>query len=106
MIIRNLSWGLAVIGSLAFAAIRCGDPGIAQSSAGNAGGAGGARATSEDAGVIRCSANQIPCGGACADPRSDHDHCGACGVACAAGEVCDLGACKVSCSMPSSACGA
>lgn len=34
------------------------------------------------------------CEGACVDTRTDSDHCGACGVACDAGQTCDDGECR------------
>jgi hypothetical protein len=36
---------------------------------------------------------QIECDNYCRDPDTDEQHCGACGVACGAGEVCLNGAC-------------
>jgi hypothetical protein len=33
------------------------------------------------------------CNGACVDPSTDHDNCGSCGHACAAGQACLAGAC-------------
>ena len=35
------------------------------------------------------------CGSSCVDTRSDASNCGACGVACAAGEICDGGTCVI-----------
>jgi len=34
------------------------------------------------------------CEGACIDTRTDDDHCGACGVACGAGQTCEDGECR------------
>ncbi len=44
-----------------------------------------------------CEATETVCGGACVDTQTSRDHCGACGKACAAGEVCSAGACSLSC---------
>jgi hypothetical protein len=44
-----------------------------------------------------CLGSRILCDGRCVDPSSDADHCGACGDACAAEEMCDAGACVPVC---------
>lgn len=41
-----------------------------------------------------CAAPQTQCGNACVDTRSSVAHCGACGHACANGEVCGPGVCR------------
>lgn len=46
----------------------------------------------------KCPAGQLSCAGDCIDATSDPKHCGACDNACAAGKVCDVGACADSCS--------
>jgi hypothetical protein len=46
---------------------------------------------------VTCSAGQTTCGGACVDTRSSALHCGACGTACAPGNLCVNGACMPSC---------
>jgi hypothetical protein len=46
---------------------------------------------------LECASAEIPCGDVCVRPRTDAAHCGACGVACAAGQVCDAGACVEAC---------
>jgi 5'-nucleotidase len=46
---------------------------------------------------VSCSAGQVECGGACVDTGADAANCGACGRACAPGEVCAAGACETSC---------
>jgi hypothetical protein len=37
------------------------------------------------------------CGGACVDAQTERANCGACGTACAAGQVCSAGKCGLSC---------
>ena len=46
---------------------------------------------------VSCPAEQTACGGQCVDTRASAQHCGACGMACAAGQVCVNGACMQSC---------
>jgi Stigma-specific protein, Stig1 len=41
----------------------------------------------------QCPAGQTRCHGVCVDLASDADHCGACHVACAPGQMCLQGAC-------------
>ncbi|MFO0560983.1 MAG: FG-GAP-like repeat-containing protein [Polyangiales bacterium] len=53
-----------------------------------------------DSGVapdVRCPAAQQLCSGACVDTASNAMHCGACGVACTMGRVCEVGVCRVPC---------
>src|SRR5215831_16028141 len=45
------------------------------------------------------------CAGACVQLATDGANCGACGVTCAAGEVCSSGHCAVSCAAPLAICG-
>jgi hypothetical protein len=42
---------------------------------------------------VLCSEGLTACGDTCADLSSESAHCGACGVACGAGELCAEGAC-------------
>jgi hypothetical protein len=42
-----------------------------------------------------CTAGLSVCGAACVDLARDGSHCGQCGVACPAGEICGAGACSV-----------
>jgi hypothetical protein len=51
-----------------------------------------------------CPATSQVCNGACVDVRFDPTNCGACGTACAAGEVCVDGTCGVSCPSGSETC--
>jgi hypothetical protein len=61
---------------------------------GNACGPGGVCA----AGVCECGPGTTACAGTCADLASDPAHCGVCEVAaCAAEQVCSIGACAASC---------
>lgn len=50
---------------------------------------------------VRC---EVDGGASCIDLRRDRQHCGACGAACCAGQVCVLGRCVLSCSPGSSGC--
>lgn len=43
--------------------------------------------------ALLCGAAQTSCAGVCVDPSRDVAHCGACGVACAAGAACVSGRC-------------
>src|SRR5690349_16497994 len=45
------------------------------------------------------------CGTACTNVQTDPANCGACGVSCGAGLVCNLGACSSSCAAGLAACG-
>ncbi|MEZ4394107.1 MAG: hypothetical protein R3A48_23795 [Polyangiales bacterium] len=47
--------------------------------------------------VVRRGAKTKAAAGRCRDTQSDRAHCGACGNACAAGQVCSGGRCVVSC---------
>ena len=40
-----------------------------------------------------CSVDELLCGGSCVAARTDPSNCGACGVACPAGEACSAGVC-------------
>ncbi|MEZ4392777.1 MAG: MXAN_6577-like cysteine-rich protein [Polyangiales bacterium] len=62
---------------------------------------------------LECGPSLARCGGGdggagapfCADTRVDRANCGACGNACAAGEICESGRCVLQCPTGSSACG-
>jgi hypothetical protein len=60
--------------------------------------------------VLACKDELAPrcdvarCDGACVDLRVDPAHCGACGHACAEGELCSAGACALECAAPLVAC--
>ena len=64
----------------------------------SSGGDGAAGADGGGEGGVPCGAGLLACGGACVDPGQDPANCGACGTACAAGQVCDVGECATSCS--------
>lgn len=51
-----------------------------------------------------CGAGQIRCAGACTVIQSDPTHCGACGQACATGERCEAGVCRLNCPAGRVAC--
>ena len=52
-----------------------------------------------------CSVGQLLCGVACVDLGQDPANCGACGTACAAGQVCSVGRCAASCAAGLVTCG-
>jgi len=51
-----------------------------------------------------CSPGQTLCSGACVELQRDPLHCGACGAACASGEVCDAGRCALRCPTGQAVC--
>ena len=63
------------------------------------GGAGG-----QGGGEAACPALQARCDGACLDLRFDPSHCGACGNACDADEVCSEGKCALKCAGGTTKC--
>jgi hypothetical protein len=56
-----------------------------------------------------CTAPEVACGSACADLQTSEAHCGACGTACTASQLCDAGVCVAgpppSCTAPWGFCG-
>ena len=52
-----------------------------------------------------CPAGTAECGTVCANLNSSLAHCGVCGSACAAGEVCAAGTCAASCPSSLTGCG-
>ncbi|MFO0625061.1 MAG: hypothetical protein U0325_05540 [Polyangiales bacterium] len=52
-----------------------------------------------DAGGIDapCAADETRCGGACTNPQTDRNHCGACGTRCQNHEACVAGRCATAC---------
>jgi hypothetical protein len=55
--------------------------------------------------MLSCQSGMTDCGGSCVDLQSNRAHCGSCGDACAAGEVCSGGACELSCQSGMTDCG-
>ncbi len=47
--------------------------------------------------MVSCLTGQTNCSGTCRDLQTDVAHCGMCGRACAAGQVCSVGACVTTC---------
>jgi hypothetical protein len=62
---------------------------------GGGGGSDGGGGGGPDGGQtqLSCCFGAVACDGACADLKTDANHCGACGTSCAADEVCSAGAC-------------
>jgi hypothetical protein len=56
------------------------------------------------AGFADC--DRDPSNGCEVDTRASSAHCGACGTACAAGQMCVMGACRLDCPLPGTRCGA
>ena len=52
-----------------------------------------------------CLGDAVACGGTCVELRSDNLNCGACGHACADGQVCSAGACSLVCAGGATKCG-
>ncbi|HET8933391.1 MAG TPA: hypothetical protein VFN67_08135 [Polyangiales bacterium] len=59
-----------------------------------------------DAGLPGCGVGYQDCGGVCADPTTDPNHCGSCGVACPGRMLCSAGTCAPECDKALSQCGA
>ncbi|MFO0602792.1 MAG: MXAN_6577-like cysteine-rich protein [Polyangiales bacterium] len=55
--------------------------------------------------VVTCAADATRCGSNCVDLRSDRRHCGGCGRACGALQVCLAGTCQLGCPAGQRACG-
>ena len=51
-----------------------------------------------------CVGGATRCGDQCVSLRSDHEHCGACGNVCAAGERCEMGRCALTCPAGATMC--
>ncbi|MBW2263448.1 MAG: hypothetical protein JRG91_15895, partial [Deltaproteobacteria bacterium] len=56
------------------------------------------------AGGETCPANTFECGGMCYELSSDDGNCGACGVTCDDGQVCEGSVCVLSCAEGMSDC--
>ncbi|MFO0645471.1 MAG: hypothetical protein U0326_04480 [Polyangiales bacterium] len=52
---------------------------------------GGRSDASTDMGPLPCPTGQLRCDGRCVDVTADRANCGACGTACAEGQVCTAG---------------
>src|SRR5262245_56386072 len=94
---RHWLGGLLVVALLGVHA--CGRTMLADGPLGEQPGGGGS-----GAGPL-CGAGETFCDGVCVDVDASAQHCGACDVACAAGEVCNLGVCSGSCSPGLADCG-
>jgi hypothetical protein len=63
-------------------------------------------APSNDGGTpVSCGASSVLCSGSCTNTQSDNLNCGACGTACAQGEVCSKGKCALTCGGGTTQCG-
>jgi len=77
---RNAAkWGVVLLASLGFLAAGCGSS--------------------------SCPSHFKTCGNVCVDVYTDPANCGACGTACAGGQVCSAGACGLSCAATETVCG-
>lgn len=56
--------------------------------------------------TLNCGEGAQECNGSCTVIARDSQNCGACGKACAAGEVCSAGTCSSSCGSNTTKCGA
>ena len=79
-------------------------------SGGGGGGAGatastGASSASSTGSGMTCEGGKALCEGVCVDTLSDAKHCGGCGKACSAGQVCSGGGCKLNCDQGLTVCG-
>jgi hypothetical protein len=84
---RSLALGLLATTWL----LGCGDSATDPAGAGagaGAGGTGAGSATASTGGGDGCERGLVRCGEACHDLANEDGHCGACGDACGAGEVC------------------
>ena len=68
-------------------------------------GSGGAGSGGAGGEAPSCVDGETLCGDACAATDSDVAHCGACGNACAPGEVCSEGSCAIACPAGQTVCG-
>ncbi len=61
--------------------------------------------SSTGSGGLTCQGTQQVCGNACIDVAADARNCGACGMACGAGQVCVTGRCQADCPEGQQICG-
>ena len=54
--------------------------------------------------VSSCKAGELFCASACVDPKSNTQHCGACGTVCGRSQVCREGMCTLECPTNLTAC--
>ncbi len=59
----------------------------------------------DDPDVAPCPTAQVTCSGTCVNTTTDPANCGACGTACAKGEVCAAGKCGMDCLSTQTKCG-
>ncbi len=90
--------------ALLFAAFTAAGAGCTSSSVVGSGADGGGGMDIVDSGPV-CASPQTACSGACVDPMTDRDHCGACGTRCPGGQVCAMGRCAIACPMGQVVCG-
>ena len=55
--------------------------------------------------ATECTLPEVLCSRRCVNPASDRGHCGGCGIACAAGQVCAGGRCDTACPVGQARCG-
>lgn len=80
-----------VLGAVAAAAA-----GVIACGSGDGDGGGGSGASGGDGGEVGCG-SLTACAGGCVDLQADSRNCGACDIACAAGQACIDGGCATSC---------
>lgn len=54
--------------------------------------------------AVLCPSDRRACGANCTNLLTDRDNCGACGVSCSAGRICQAGRCLKECSFGESSC--
>ena len=94
---RSPAWARAGLALLVFLACACGksknEPQVALTTSNG----------------VACLGGSVACGASCVELASSAQNCGACGSACASGDICDRGRCRsaaAGCSSPTALCGA